>query len=377
MQKIEKSFRFLHREFLARNPVTKVAAKAAIRECLLNLAGQFPSSERKAATTVVSQFLEREDDALGYMMQSAFGTVWTLELSPSDYKRIRREIFPSLIAEDLGGADLSGELEQFKRHEIIGSDTITQLASEVEAESREVYKAPEIYQITVLLEPIKSRLVFVGRTDRVEGSVVWLGGLYLYQAWIGYIGDALEDSALGLKYLRLAHVASLTKTLVGKLRDKELEMLERDFRSFEGVTRIVENAIPKIETTYESALNFHETLDTLVSDETFDIGLYNPILRANAKHLEGVKGRIELFGSEFEKARKRIAADAAVVREERSRRLSEALSTKKGRLGGLVAKVHSWEWAGGPSSTLGSEVKLMFTASRLVYSVAMGSDIIL
>jgi hypothetical protein len=380
MQEIEKSFRSLHREFLSRNLVTTTTAKQAMMESLLNLADQFPSSERKAATTAVSQFLKREDDILGYLLQSAFGTVWTLELSPNDYKRIRRDMFPTLIAEDLGGADLSGELEQFKRHEVLGSDTIAQLASEVESESKGVYKAPEIYQITALLEPIKSRLVFVGRTDRVEGSVVWLGGLYLYQAWTSYMGEALEDSALGLKSLRLAHTASLTKTQSAKLRDKELELLEQDLERLGTLMQTVENAMPKIESTYESALNFHETLETLMSNEVFDIGLYNPILHANAMHLEGLKEKMEKFRSEFEKASRRIAANTAVVREEHSRRVSEASSTKKDQFEVFAAGVRSWGWVGGSrnhTSAFDAEVRFMFTTARLVYSITLGSDIIL
>jgi hypothetical protein len=172
----------------------------------------------------------------------------------------------------------------------------------------------------------------------------------------------------------------LTKTLATKLSDKELEVLERNFRGFEDVARIVENTVPKIESTYESALNFHETLETLVSDETFDIGLYNPILRANTKHLEGVKERIELFRSEFEKASKRLAADAAALQEERSRRLANALSTKKGWLERFVERERLRWWAGshsGPSSTFDSEARLVYTTARLVYGVATGSDIIL
>jgi hypothetical protein len=380
MQEVEKPFRSLHREFLSQNLVTTTTTAQAMMENLLNLADQFPPSERKGAAIAVSQLLKREEDSLGYLFQSAFGTVWTLELSPNDYKRIRREIFPILIAEDLGGADLSGELEQFKRHEILGSDTIAQLASEVEAESKGVYKAPEIYQITALLEPIKSRLVFVGRTGRVEGSVVWLGGLYLYQAWTSWMGEALEDSALGLKSLRLAHTASLTKRQSAKLRDKELELLEQDLGRLETLAQTVENAMPRIESTYESALNFHETLETLVSDEAFDIGLYNPILHANARHLEGMKEKIEQFRSEFEKASRRIASDAAVIREERSRRASEASSTKKSWFRGLEGTVRSWGWAGGSwyrTFAFDAEVRFMFTVARLVYGVTLGSDIIL
>jgi putative peptide zinc metalloprotease protein len=382
MQRVERDFRSLHYDFIKGNPVSNVATpkKRMIAEGLVELASQFPPQERRRASLAVSEFLRKQDEAIAILLQSAFGTVWTLGVSPGDYKRIRREMFPSLIAEDLGLADLPSELEAFKKHIVLGTEAMAQLSSEIEEESREVYKSPELYQLTAFIEPMKSRLVFIGRTDKVEGAVVWIGGLFLYQAWTNYIGEVLADAALGLGSIGLAPSVSLTKREVAGLRDEELALLEEDLARVEGLTATVEEAMSKIESTFESAQNFHETLSSLVSDETFDIGLYRPILSANSKHLEGVRDRIGEFRAEFRKVSQRLVASAAAVREENSRRASSMSARTRGRVRRFLGRVASPNWAvGRPSRTpvFDAQVRLIFATLRPVYNVVMGSDIVL
>jgi hypothetical protein len=287
---------------------------------------------------------------------------------------------PSLIADDIGTTDLPGELEEFKKHRVLGSDVIAKLSSEIEEESTEVYKRPEVYQVTAYLEPMKSRLVFVGRTDKIEGPVVWLGGLYLYQAWTSYIGSALEDAALGLRSIRLSRSTPLTKVQMARLPMRELAKLERDFNRMESLTKLVDDAMAKIESTYESAVNFHETLDSLVSDETFDVGLYRPIMSTNSRHLEGVREKFESFRTEFGRVSKRIATLAAEAREELARRASGAPSDKS-LFSRFLEEARSSRLIGGASKdrspAYDAEVKQMFATSRLVYGVVITSDIIL
>lgn len=380
MLDVEQSFRSLHSRFLAgylgdfkSSPKFK-----AMGENLLDLAAQFPRAQRKGAELSAERFIKTQSESLGYLLQSAFGTVWTLELSPDDYKRIRRDMLPGLVAEDLGGADLPGEVEEFKRSVVLGPDALAQLSSEIEVESKEVYRKPEVYQTTTFLEPMKSRLIFMGRTDKVQGSVVWLGGLYLYQAWISYIGERLEESALGLKSLRLASTASLTKTQASKVSEGELRTLESELGRMSALAETVEQILPKIESTYESAKNFHEELRSMVAGEEFDVGLYKPILRSNERHLEGFEGKIEGFQSEFRKVSKRMAADADVVKEENSRRRSEASLAKASTMSRLIEGFRRAVGSSAPrSSTFDAEIKLMFATTRLVYGVTVGSDVIL
>ena len=378
MRRIEHSFRSLHREFVLRHQGGDAfPAKKAMADNLLELAKQFPPAESGQAVSAASRFLRRQDEKVVHLLESAFGTVWTLELSPADYTRIKHRIFPSLIAEDLGTSDLPGDLEEFKKQTILGSDALAQLSGEIEEESKEVYKNPEVYQVTAYLEPMKSRLVFVGRTDKVAGSVVWLGGLYLYQAWASYTSSALDDSALRLRSIRLSRSTPLTKAQLAKLRDSELSMLKEDLGRMESLTKAVDDAMSKMESTYESAVNFNETLDSLVSDEVFDVGLYKPIMSANGRHLEGFNDKFANFKAEFGRVSKRLAALSPEVEEELANRRTQSKSWTKN----VLEAVRSTALVGGSSKhrspAFDSEVKQLFAASRLVYGVVIASDIIL
>jgi len=384
MLDIEKTFRMAHQEFLTKRPNLRSGEASAthkwMSENLALLANQFPSFQRKDAVSAATNFIERQDDLVRYLLCSAFGTVWTLELSPEDYGRIRREIFSSSIAEDLGVTDLGGELEHFKKHTVLGMDAIARFSSELEHEFREVHQRPEVFQVTAFIEPVKSRLVFVGRTEKIEGATVWLGGLFLYQAWTGYITEVLEEAALGLKSIRLApSTNSLTKSKLAKLSEEEMASLVQDTDRIKRLIETVDGAISRIRGTYESATNFHETLLSLVSDETFEIGLYKPILSANEIQLRTAEDRIKEFEEEFRRISKELLASSASVTEECSRRGSTRATTGRDELRSVRRFIASLFHGGGQrthSLVFDEQVRLMFATTRLVYGVVEGSDIV-
>jgi hypothetical protein len=379
MGAVEDDFRSLHRGFIGGALAQRSSSSKGemIRENLFQLAGRFPGKDRQRAVSSISQFVRTQDERVGYVLQAAFGTVWTLEVSPDDYKRIRKGMFSSLIAGDLSINDLPSRVEDFKVRRVLGLDAMSRLSTEIEAETREVYRNPEVYQTTVFLEPVKSRLVFVGRTDKVEGSVVWLGGLYLYQAWTSYIGEALQEAAIGLKSIRLSHPASLTKTQVAKLHDDELAVLGRSLKGLEAVTSAVLEAVGKIESTTESSMNFHEMLEGLVTDGSFDVGLYKPILAANEEHLKGVKEKIGEFKDEFEWVSKRLAASKEEITTESASRASVSPPGQNWfrRLRSGASRLWSGE-SRDRTQAYDTEIKLIFATTRLVYGIVLGSDVI-
>jgi hypothetical protein len=382
MQKVEQEFRSLHDRFLLKNLSSAAGAsrRPAFTRNLDMLVDQFPAAERAQAESSVSESLRGQDLRLQYLLQSSFGTLWTLELTPEDYKRINRALLPSLIAEDLGFAGFGGELEAFKKHTVLGADTLAQLSAQIEKESKEVSKRPELYQLTAFLEPVKSRLVFAGRTDVVEGSVVWLGGLFLYQAWTGYISRILEDATLGLRSIRLVPSISLTKTQAARLSDQELELIKEDLVRTEELAKAADESTARLTSTFESANNFHDALASLVEDEAFDIGLYHPILNANGKLLSGVNERIKDFQTEVSRIRKVLGSSAEEVRAESSRRSSEASSLARNPLRSIIGSLSgrlSKRASSKRSPVFDSEVKLMFATTRLLLEVVVGSDIIL
>jgi putative peptide zinc metalloprotease protein len=382
MQRLEQAFRSIHGDFLVKNLSSAVGAarRPAIAESLEMLAGQFPVDEKKGAETSASEFLREQDRRLQYLLQSAFGTLWTLELSPEDYRRINRGLLPSLIAEDLGVTGFAGELEAFKKHTVLGADTLVMLSAEIEQESKEVSRRPELYQLTAFLEPVKSRLVFAGRTAMVEGSIVWLGGLFLYQAWTGYIGEVLEDATLGLRSIRLVPSISMTKTQTAKLSDHELGLIKEDHDRMAQLVKASEESIVKLTSTLDSASNFHESLGSIVENEAFDIGLYRPILTANGKHLTGIRERIKDFQTELSRIRKVLDTSAAEVKAEYFRRASGAQVHEETPFRSLTVFLSGGRFGTSSrtrSPVFDNQVKLMFATTKLLYGAVIGSDIVL
>ena len=232
MLTVERSFKSVHNSFLSKKLnsfLTEGAdSKKIVREYLNKLADQFPPFERSVALRQVPRFLREQNTQVSYLLRSAFGTVWTLELPPKDYSRLRRDLFPSLIAEDLAVTDTESDLKHFKIHTVFGLEELAKLSFEIEKDVSQVYGRPEVYQATAFIEPIRSSLVFVGRTEGVEGSTVWLGGLFLYQSWVGYISEILYESTLGLRSIRQAQSHSFTKSQMAKLLDREIHKLRKD-----------------------------------------------------------------------------------------------------------------------------------------------------
>jgi hypothetical protein len=374
MSRVETSFRSMHASFLAGGGQSEdyYEGKKWLSGTLSALAGQLSGG----AASGVADYLHRRGQALRTVLLSGFGTVWTLELVPEDFRRLRKQIFPALVAEDLGGAGLPPDLEAFKKRVVFGPEALSTLSAQVEEESSEVFKNPEVYQTAAFLEPIGSKLVFAGRTDRVEGSVVWLGGVFLYQAWIGFIREALDDSAIGLRSLR-ALPTPITKAQATKLSAEELKLLGEDFGRLEALHKAVEESMTKIESTYQSALNFHETLQSLVVDEGFDVGLYNPILNANQKRLEGVREGLNALAKEWSRSYEKFRKTAEATEEEASRRASQQAQEKTSLGTGFRSAVAGLRGRKPRSQPFEAEVKLMYSAARLMYDVVAASDVVL
>ncbi|MGI0078580.1 MAG: PqqD family peptide modification chaperone [Nitrososphaerales archaeon] len=379
MLSAEKSFKSLHYRFLSKNlslSSEETPSKKMLRELLNRLAKQFPSFERSEAVKEVSKFLDRQDTVILYLLHSAFGTVWTLELSPMDYKRIRRELFPGLIAEDLGVIDLNGELEHFKRHTVLGLDALSKLSSELDQEAGQVSRRPEVYQATAFIEPIKSRLVFVGRTEGVERSIIWLGGLFLYQAWAGYIREALYEAALGLKSISQGSYNSFGKAQVTKLSDAELQIISQNLEQLRPLRKAADEALSRIRSGYQSARNFHESLVSLLDEQNFDVGLYKPILTTNDEQLESVKEKIDKFQEEYGRAFDQLGKIGAVVSEQYSKREVESIPSKRWVPFGIFDIRHRAQERH-YTSVYYAQVKLLFAMTRLLYGVVIGSEIII
>jgi hypothetical protein len=380
MVSVEKSFRSVHDKFLLNNlqSFSEEGSSKKPRELLIKLASQFPTFQKGDILKEATEFVGRQDKFLVYLLKSAFGGVWTLELSPDDYRRIRKELFPGLIAEDLGAIDLDWELEHFKRHTILGLDALAKLTSEQSKESSLVTRNQEQYQATAFIEPVRSRLVFIGRTEEIESSIVWIGGLFLYQAWIGLIGEVLYESAIGLAAINEAPYSTFGKQQIAKLSQSELQLLFEDFSDLEQLRNALVDSIARIRSSYQSAKNFHESLTILLGDLNFDVGLYKPILFTNQEHLKTVDDRITMFEGEFERAFDQLSKSRTILSEQLAKRTGTPQSSPSSS-SSIFKKINFliFRRERKYSATYYEEVRRMFGLVRLLYPVVLESDVVI
>jgi hypothetical protein len=385
MASVEKSFRSIHDKFLLNNlrVISEEGSSEDIRRFLIALAGEFPKFQKNHILKETSEFLKRQDRSLIYLLRSAFGDVWTLELPPDDYRRIRKDLFPGLVAEDIVAMDLDVELEHFKRHTILGLDMLAMLTSERAKESSVVTKNPEQYQATAFIEPVRSRLVFIGRTEGIERSIVWIGGLFLYQAWVGSISEVLYESAIGLKAINEAPYSSFGKQQIARLSQTELEQLSEDFVDLSRVRTTMIGAIARIRGSYQSAKNFHEALTILLEDQNFDIGLYKPILLTNQEHLKILNDKVVMFEEEFERAFDQIAKSSSILEEQLAKRTNSepekwpTASSSSPRSIFEKINILIFNDEEKKSEIYYGEIKRLFGLVRLLYPIIIESDVVI
>lgn len=379
LMSVERSFKSLHYKFVTKNLRHFSESNHGVRtmqELLNEFANHFPSFEKRELLRQNHKFLERQDTLLEYILLSAFGTIWSIELSPEDYSRLGREMFPDLVAVDLGVIDSNGELEWFKKHTVLGLEALARLSSEVSEETSQVYMQPEIYQATVFIEPLNSRLMFVGRTEGMERSIVWLGGLFLYQAWSGYIKEALYEASLGLRSINL-QMNALAEEHLKELSDSDLMLLHQNFVQLEKIRAITEKALTHVKSSYQSAKNFQESIVLQLEEQSYNIGFYMPMLKANEANLEDLKERINDFQKEQTKALNRLITRVTAAAEMFDRRIEDKPPKEEEHFADFFKRITGKTGSRKYSVSCYSELRVMLALAHVLYPVIAASEIVI
>jgi len=190
---------------------------------------------------------------------------------------------------------------------------------------------------------------------------------------MGYMLETIGEAAVGLKSVRLLP-SPLTRPQTAKLTDGELSFLGSDFRTMDSLQKAVADGAAKIMSTYQSAKNFYDALQSLVTDEGFEVGLFLPILNANQKRLEGLGETLDRSEEEWAKTYDRFVRSKGIVEEEISRRKAEPGSGKGRSFSRALAKFRGDRPV---TPAFEREVKQMYSAGRLVYDIISASDLVM
>jgi len=259
---------------------------------LFEMTGSFPGRERREAKEYLGEFVRREKDSVRYLLESSFSTAWTLEVPPSEDYEMLESLLPGTLVEDLSVTNLAGETEEFKKHIIYGLDTVSELARAI-AESRDsVLENPGKAQLVALLEPIRGRIVFVGRTDRIEDQLSELGLLFMVHVWSGYTDHLLTSANLGL-YAIAESLPPVPEDL-GSLSLGELNRIDRYLSELLRLEpHVMETLVRSGEAVKPSKLWLRNLKALLEPDRKSQIELFNSILRLNEENLESVSVRLK------------------------------------------------------------------------------------
>ncbi len=339
MLMIEKEFRTTYERFLRDNEESlqgQIGAfnpeKMKVTSLMIDLGYQIAGTGQPEARSAVSQFLTRQRRSLIYLLNCVASTVWTVELSPDEYKKFQKALLPTLMVEDLTTTDLYDDVEEFKRQTILGVDSLLKLAAQIDREVTEVRKHSDRFQATGFIEPIKSRLIFAGRTERVEEALPMLGSIFLAQTWSGYFDDALRNAHLNLMTLKKV-IASRTlgKRALESFGDNEIVLAYENLARWKGVAESVRNSIHHLETRYSEIRKATARIGTIIdpSDDTFDVALYKAALDLNSENLQQIERRLAQFRADFENINKEFERVRSLLEESYGEKVSDYISQRR------------------------------------------------
>jgi hypothetical protein len=231
-ENIEEKFDKIYGGFLRRHE-SKILRTVGVNDpqkknlavVLSQMASQM-STTGTEAKEMVSKIIDRQARNALYLLHSAYGKVWAIELSPKLLNEYGETLQPSLLLEDLSVTNLYGDLERFKKRIVYGFDTLAKLAVDNQNHVQEALRSPEKHQIICSFEPMKSRFIFVGRTQPIGKMIDSFTNLFVSQVWCGYLDNLLSEVNLSL--LSLNQTSLPDRKSLESMKDGELAVLDKN-----------------------------------------------------------------------------------------------------------------------------------------------------
>jgi hypothetical protein len=304
--------------------------KSRLTDMFNQIAAESVEAGNSGARSVARAYLEKQNETLLYLLCSAFGAIWTIEVQPRDEYNMEKELAPTLLLEDLALTDLYSDVENFKKRIIYGFDSLARLATEADTGLRECVDRPEKYQLISVFEPIRSRIIFVGRTEQIERHIHALASLFIAQTWSGYLDDLLNMACFALSTVNRSLLPSGKE--IGEMSTGELAVLSKDLRAFTENQKLVDKCMEDSETHVTMNNQSLQRLKTTLNpSRTYKIGLLDALFHVNDENMKNLPIRIR----EFRRQWKTICTRIQAVREHVEKEYAErklAIAKKKHKI---------------------------------------------
>lgn len=294
-----------HKDTIQRSVGVYAPNKIGLTNNLKQLAVESVDAGNSTAVNIVRACENAQKETLLYLLQSASGTVWTIEVQPSQEYEFEKELVPSMLLEDMTLTDLYRDTENFKKRTVYGYDSLMVLATETEIGVKEGLARPDVCQCLSVLEPLKSRFVFVGRTEQVENKMDALAPVFIAYTWSGYVDNLLCETCLKLSTITRARLPGAEE--IQQMSIAELAVLSKDLSMFDETQELVNKHMKKTE---EQLTKMNESLAQLKDEAKgfagFKIGNLDAALRVNTENFAAIPSRIKGFQKDWNALCKRI-----------------------------------------------------------------------
>jgi len=325
LRKIERSFSSMYQDFLKENiegifrPADPSSTKAKLASLLTKMGDEIADAGIVEAKNIIDEIIERQRRTVLYLLNSTYGSVWTIELPPSLLAEVTETLLPSFFVEDFAITDLYGETEEFKKRTIYGFDSLFKLSNQNRKYFRKALKNPEEYQTISCFEPIKSRLLFVGRTEHVEKNIHMFGPLFVDQTWCGNLDNLLSETNLGLSTQRQPPTLNMDE--VKAMTEGELSTLGKNLSMLSSCEKIVRKALDESQEFTSHVKNNIEDLKRYFEEnEPFKKGSLDSIFEINVENLARLPRRLRKFREEFQRIIASIGELTTKVQDEYRKR---------------------------------------------------------
>lgn len=280
-----------------------------------------------SAIPIARTFEKKQYETMLYLLLSAFGTVWTVEVQPAQVYDMQRELIPSLLMEDMTLTDLYGDVENFKRSTIFGYDSLAKLSADTETGLSKCLARPDRYQLISSFEPVKGRIVLAGRTEQVESKIDIFANLFVAYTLSGYLDNLLSETCLKFSAINRTVLPDITG--IREMNSAEIATLYEDLTAFMANKKLVDESIEESESNvYKIRQNLRQMKKALTDTENYKVGMIGDIMNINVENLDALPARIAEFKKGWKSAYGRVEKLKDHVEKEYARR-SPATAKKK------------------------------------------------
>jgi hypothetical protein len=322
MKKMELAFRKVYERFLLErkskllgSSKTHDSRRAKIEDLLIDISKDVAG---KPVGEIEKDVIDEQERALGLLF-STFGSLWVFSLPLEAYKDLKKDWIPNRLFEDIAIQDYSQSAVRFRK-EVFNAERLASFALRVKEEAKEVFNHPEVYQASVLFEPIKNRLSILGRTDEIEKEMFSFGSFLMSGELTNYFDQVLGEMTPRFETLSdLCDTVAYDKEAIETLSDGELTTLRRNLVEYLTNHRLIVEVLNHIEkqviayrpevagTTW--ALNLPSAID-------YKIGFLETVFQLNVSKAQSISENISRVRDYLEKVERSLKGVLENVKEE-------------------------------------------------------------